>query len=211
MPRFTLIESRRTIAKLKPTDSKSTFQVLRERYANSEILVEVLPALTFFAVNFLFDLRTATLTTLIVTPVAILLGYLINNRLPWIAIVSAVVMSTLGLSSLLSDSDLFIKISPTIGNGLFALALLVSLFFNPSLLQRALGRLLSLSIKGWKVLTFSWIAFALIWAGTNELVWRWFLTDTWVAYKTFNDLPMLVGYVVLTRFVARRFWEVRET
>jgi intracellular septation protein len=193
---------------VKPTDAKSIFQVLQERYASSEIFVETLPALAFFAVNFLTDLRTATLVTLIVTPVAIVLGYLINCRLPWIAIVSAAVMSVLGLSSLLFDNELFIKISPTIGNGLFALTLLLGWFSNPSFLQRALGRMVSLTPHGWKVLTFSWIVFALIWAGTNELVWRWLSTDAWVTYKTFNDLPMLVGYVAVTRFVARRFWEV---
>jgi intracellular septation protein len=73
-----------------------------------------------------------------------------------------------------------------------------------------LGRQLSLTNKGWKVLTLTWVAMALAWASTNEIVWRLFSTDNWIAYKTFNDIPILLGYIIATRALAGRFWKVQS-
>jgi intracellular septation protein len=44
--------------------------------------------------------------------------------------------------------------------------------------------------EGWRKLTMRWAAFFLFLAILNEIVWRGFSTDSWVAFKTFGIMPI---------------------
>jgi intracellular septation protein A len=41
----------------------------------------------------------------------------------------------------------------------------------------------------------------------NEFVWRTQDTDTWVAFKASLTLVAILGYIVITRFTAPRYWQ----
>ena len=55
---------------------------------------------------------------------------------------------------------------------------------------------LHLKEEGWKLLTRNWALFFLVMAGVNELVWRTFTTDQWVAFKTFGFLPLTLVFAI---------------
>ena len=177
-----------------------------ERYLNRHILLELSPSLVFFVVNYGWGLMAATAAVMAATLAAVALGLALDRRVPAIAVVTLVIVLTLGGASLVLDSEVFIKIKPTVGNGLFAAALAIGLRFRPSFLVRALGNQLNLSESGWRVLTFCWIGFALSFAALNEIVWRSLDTDTWVAFKTALGPVAIFCYVVVTNAVARRYW-----
>lgn len=179
---------------------------LAERYLNRQILLELAPTLVFFVVNHGWGLMAATAAVMVATLAAVGLGLVLDGRVPAIAVVTLVIVLILGGASLVFDSEVFIKIKPTVGNCLFAAALAVGLRFRPSFLVRALGKQLKLSESGWRVLTASWIGFALSFAALNEIVWRSLDTDTWVAFKTALGPVAILCYVVVTNVVARRYW-----
>ncbi|MEX0759297.1 MAG: septation protein IspZ [Tistlia sp.] len=182
----------------------STF---KERYLTQPVVLELLPAATFFLVNYGWGIQAATAAVIAATLGVVAVGYLTARRVPLIAVATLLIVLALGGASLLIDDPRFIKMKPTVGRCLFALALAVGLAFRPSFLERVLGGRLKLTRAGWRVLTFAWIAFALSLAALNEVVWRSVQTDSWVAFDTVVGPLALVGYVLIVRFVAPRCWD----
>lgn len=179
-----------------------------ERYLDRHVVIELLPAAVFFAANAGWGFEAATIAGMAASLGAVLAGWLLERRIPLIALATLVVVLLLGGASLALDDVRFVKMKPTVGKTLFAAALAVGLAFRPSFLERALGRRLHLTPGGWRVLTYCWIAFALLTAALNELVWRSLGTDDWVAFKTALAPLSILGYVLITRRVAPRWWDV---
>lgn len=130
---------------------------LLRRIFQPNTLIELFPALLFFLVNLLWGFRAATVAGMLATPAAIAAGWLLLRRIPTIPLVSLALVVALGGASLLLDDATFVKLRPTIGSGLFALALAVGLLFRPSFLPRAFAGQLFLSSFGWRLLA-CWIA-----------------------------------------------------
>ncbi len=170
-------------------------------------LSELFPAFIFFAVNLGWGLMTATAAVMVATIMAVAAGLLVERRVPVLAVVTLFLVLTLGGASLILNSELFIKIRPTIGDLLFATALAVGLLFRPTFLERALGAQVKLTAEGWRVVTLWWIGFALLLAGLNEVAWRTQDTDTWVAIRTVLAPATILGYVAITRFLAPHYWD----
>ncbi len=177
------------------------------RYLNRHILLELFPALVFFAVNFGWGLMAATAAVMAATLAAVAAGLVLDGRVPVLAVVTLLLVLLLGGASLVFEDETFIKIKPTLGKGLFAAALALGLCFRPSFLQRALGGQVKLTAPGWRVLTLAWIGFALLLALLNEVVWRSLDTDSWVAFKTALAPLSILGYVAITRVLAGRYWQ----
>lgn len=177
------------------------------RFLNRTVLLELGPTIVFFLANAAWGLMPATAAVMVATVVVVGLSLVLDGRVPMIAVATLCIVLVLGGASLMLNDETFIKLRPTVGNSMFALALAVGLFFKPSFLMRALGGQVSLTADGWRILTFCWIIFALSLAGLNELVWRNVTTDAWVTFKTALAPGALAGYVIITNIVARRFWD----
>ena len=108
------------------------------------------------------------------------------------------------------EDEIFIKVKPTVGLSLFAIALIIGLLLRPSLLARALNGQVHLTEKGWRVLTVRWVFYALALAVTNELIWRTQDTDTWVAFKASLTPVSILGYIVITRLTVPKYWQKSE-
>ena len=104
-------------------------------------------------------------------------------------LVTGVVVLIFGGLTLWLQDDTFIKMKPTIVNSLFAVTLLGGLLFGQSLLKYVFGDVYKLKPKGWFVLTWRWGLFFFFLAVANEVVWRMFDTDTWVAFKVWGIMP----------------------
>ncbi len=178
-----------------------------ERYLNRRIVLELAPAIVFFAANYGWGLMVATAAVMAATFMTTAAGIALERRVPVLAVTTLILVLALGGASLIFDSELFIKIRPTVGNTLFALALAISFGFREGLLRRAFEGQLHLSDPGWRVLTGCWIALALCLASANELVWRTLETDSWVAFKTAETPLSILAYILLTRLIAGRYWQ----
>ncbi len=84
-------------------------------------------------------------------------------------------------------------------NVLFGGVLLGGLLFGHSLLRYVFGDVYKLRDEGWRILTWRWTIFFFVLALINEIVWRNFSTDFWVAFKVWGhhaahaDLFFCVG------------------
>ena len=182
-----------------------------ERYLNRHILFEIAPGIIFLIVNYAWDLMIATAAVIIATVVFTFFGFLVERRIPVFPIVTVLLVLMLGGAALVFKDAMFIKIKPTIGNFLFAAMLISGLLLRPSLLARALEGQVSLTDKGWKVLTIRWVLFALAMACANELMWRTQTTDAWVAFKAGMTPTSIFAYIVITRFTAETYWQEPES
>lgn len=134
----------------------------------------------------------ATGLFMVATAVALVVSWLLTRTLPIMPLVSGVVVFIFGALTLYLHDEVFIKMKPTIVNSLFGAVLLGGLFFGKSLLGYVFDSAFRLDAEGWRKLTLRWGIFFFVLAAMNEVVWRNFSTDFWVAFKVWATLPITV-------------------
>jgi intracellular septation protein len=134
----------------------------------------------------------ATGLFMVATAVALVVSWLLTRTLPIMPLVSGVVVFIFGALTLYLQDDVFIKMKPTIVNSLFGAVLLGGLIFGKSLLGYVFDSAFRLDAEGWRKLTLRWGVFFFVLAAMNEVVWRNFSTDFWVAFKVWATLPITV-------------------
>jgi intracellular septation protein len=95
--------------------------------------------------------------------------------------------------------------SPTIVNGLFAGILFVGLATGRLFLKIVFGDVMRLSQEGWRILTLRWAFFFVFLAILNELIWRSFSTDTWVAFKVFGIMPITFVFALAQIGILKKY------
>ena len=133
---------------------------------------------------------------MVATGVALVVSWMLTRTLPIMPLVSGIVVFVFGALTLWLQDDVFIKMKPTIVNTLFGVVLLGGLAFGKSLLGYVFGSAFKLDAEGWRKLTLRWGAFFLFLAVANEIVWRNFPTDTWVAFKVWGIMPITLIFTI---------------
>lgn len=154
--------------------------------ARGEWLAGKVPALAAFG----GPIFMATGLFMIATAIALAVSWALTRTLPIMPLVSGVVVFVFGGLTLYLQDDVFIKMKPTIINTLFGAVLLGGLWFGKSLLGYVFDSAFSLDPEGWRKLTLRWGLFFLFLAVVNEIVWRSFSTDAWVAFKVWGIMPI---------------------
>lgn len=101
-----------------------------------------------------------------------------------------------GALTLWLQDETFIKMKPTIVNCIFGSALLAGLAFGKSLLAYVFDAAFNLDEEGWRKLTLRWGLFFFVLAAANEIVWRNFSSDFWVAFKVWAIMPISIGFML---------------
>ena len=163
-------------------------------FANSrgELLVERFPALGSLG----GPLFVATALFMAATAIALTASWVLTRTLPIMPLVSGVVVFVFGALTLYLHSEIFIKMKPTIVNTLFGVVLLGGLAFGKSLLGYVFDSAFKLDAEGWRKLTLRWGLFFIFLAVVNEVVWRMFSTDTWVAFKVWGIMPITILFTM---------------
>jgi intracellular septation protein len=130
------------------------------------------------------------------TVISLVASKIIVGKLPLMPLVSGVVVLSFGALSIWLQNDTFIKMKPTIINTLFGVVLLGGMFFGKSLLGYVFNSAFQLDDEGWNKLTLRWGLFFLVLAVLNEIVWRNFSTDAWVAFKVWGTMPITVLFTL---------------
>jgi intracellular septation protein len=138
----------------------------------------------------------ATAAFMIAMLISLVLTKVLMGKLPIMPLVSGVVVLVFGGLTLWLQDDLFIKLKPTIVNSLFGAVLLGGLAFGKPLLPYVLDSVFRLTPEGWRKLTLRWGIFFFILAAINEIVWRGFSTDTWVAFKVWGVMPITIIFAM---------------
>lgn len=183
-----------------PTDPKR-----KEMNPALKLVLELGPLMVFFFANSRGEWLAETFPTLgamggpifiatglfmIATAISLSVSWVLVRSLPIMPLVSGVIVFFFGALTLWLQDETFIKMKPTIVNTLFGAVLLGGLYFGKSLLGYVFDQAFKLDAEGWRKLTLRWGVFFLFLALVNEVVWRMFSTDTWVAFKVWGIMPI---------------------
>ncbi len=139
-------------------------------------------------------LATAVFMVAIIASLAV--SWSLTRHLPRMAVVTGIVVAVFGGLTLVLQDETFIKMKPTIVNGIFALILGFGLIVQGrSYLKYLMGEMIPMDDEGWRTLTQRWALFFVFMAVLNELVWRTQSTEFWVSFKTFGNLPLTLVFV----------------
>ncbi len=130
------------------------------------------------------------------TAIALAVSWVLTRTLPMMPLISGIVVFVFGALTLWLQNDTFIKMKPTIVNTLFGTILLGGLLFGKSLLGYVFHSAFKLDEAGWRKLTLRWGLFFLVLAVLNEVVWRSFTTDFWVAFKVWGTMPITILFTL---------------
>lgn len=170
-----------------------------------KLALELGPLVIFFIMNGRADIFTATAWFMGAMVVSLALSWIILKRIAVMPLVTGVVVLVFGTLTLWLHDDTFIKLKPTITNVLFGSVLLGGLLAGHSLLRYVFGDVYRLREKGWSTLTLRWGLFFFALAVVNEIVWRNFSTDFWVAFKVWGIMPVTMVFAMAQVPVLNRY------
>jgi len=151
------------------------------------------PLLIFFIIYFNGEnsLRSAIPPFIIDTLIALIVIYILEKKIPMVPLVSGVLITLFGGLTLYFDNKIFFYMKPTIINLLFAGVLFFGKYFTEKpLLKIFFQNSINLQDEGWKKLNYRWIAFFLLVAALNEIVWRTQSEAFWINFKVWGLLPI---------------------
>ncbi|MEM1344320.1 MAG: septation protein A [Pseudomonadota bacterium] len=139
----------------------------------------------------------ATVAFMVAISISLGCSWTLTRTLPRMAVVTGIVVVVFGGLTLFLRDETFIKMKPTVVNGLFALILGIGLLQGRSYLKYLMGDALPLDDQGWMIFTKRWVWFFIFLAVVNEIVWRTQTDAFWVSFKTFVNPPLTIGFMAL--------------
>ena len=139
----------------------------------------------------------ATLVVIAATLAQIAFLLLMRRKVDLMLWVSLVLVGVLGGATVWFHNDTFIKWKPSGLYWAMGLALLVSqLVFRKNLLQALIGAQLVLPPTVWQRLNAAWIAFFALMGALNLYVAYHYSTDTWVNFKLFGGMGLMLVFTL---------------
>ncbi|MGB7433071.1 MAG: septation protein A [Ahrensia sp.] len=177
--------------------------------ARAEQLAKLFPALAELG----GPLFIATGLFMVATAIALTASWILTRTIPAMPLVSGVVVFVFGALTIWLQDETFIKMKPTIVNTMFGVLLLGGLFvFKTSLLKYVFDTAFNIDAEGWNILTLRWGLYFLIMAVLNEIIWRNFSTDFWVAFKVWGNMPLAIIFTLSQMpLVNRHSLDVKKT
>lgn len=171
-----------------------------------KFLFDFLPIILFFIAYKLADIYVATAVAIAASLAQVGWTWLRERKIENMHVVTLVLMVVLGGATLYLQDEAFIKWKPTIANGLFGLAFLLSQFIGKkTLVERLMGKAVSLPPAVWTRLNMMWVIFFFALGLANLYVVYSFDTATWVNFKLFGMLGLTLTFVLAQAFYLGRY------
>ncbi|MCG8707711.1 septation protein A [Brenneria sp. 4F2] len=157
-------------------------------------LIDFMPLVVFFVFYKLYDIYVASGALIAATALALVITWVVYRKIEKMTLITFVMVAIFGTLTLVFHNDEFIKWKVTIIYTLFAAALLYSQFvMKKTLIQRMLGKELTLPQSVWGKLNLSWAMFFLVCGLLNIYIAFWMPQSVWVNFKVFG----LTGFTLL--------------
>ena len=171
-----------------------------------KLLLDFFPIILFFAAFKLWGIYAATGVAIVATIVQIAYLRLRNGKVEPMQWVSLGVIVLFGGATLLAHNDTFIKWKPTVLYWLMGTVLLVGqLVFRKNLLRSVMGTQLQLPEAVWSRLNLAWIGFFALMGALNLWVASHYDTDTWVNFKLFGGMGLMVVFIIAQAVYMSRY------
>jgi intracellular septation protein len=176
-----------------------------------KLLLDFFPIILFFVAFKIAGIYVATGVAIIATIAQI--GWLrySTGKVEPMQWASLVVIVLFGGATIVAQNDTFIKWKPTVLYWLMAGSLAAGqLFFKKNLLKSLMGSQLELPDTAWRVTNWSWVAFFSAMGVVNLWVAYHFDTNTWVNFKLFGGLGLMVLFILAQAVYLGRYVKAEE-
>jgi intracellular septation protein len=173
-----------------------------------KLLIDFFPIALFFAVFKLWGIYPATAVAIVATIVQIAYLRFKLGKVEPMQWVSLGVIVLFGGATLLAQDENFIKWKPTVLYWLMGAALLVGqLLLRKNLIKSLMGGQVQLPDHAWNTLNWAWSSFFAAMGGLNLWIAYHFDTDTWVNFKMFGGLGLMLLFILVQAVYMSRFMQ----
>jgi intracellular septation protein len=139
----------------------------------------------------------ATLVAILATLLQVARVWIRHRKVEAMLWVSFALIVIFGGATLFLQDEVFIKWKPTVLYWMFALALgLAPLLFERNLIRMLMEKQVTLPDAVWDRLNLGWTAFFVFMGVANLFVAFRFSTDTWVDFKLFGTLGLMLVFIL---------------
>ena len=164
-----------------------------------KFLFDLLPLALFFAAFKLFDIYIATATAIVATFAQIGWLKLRGRNVDKMMWVTLAIIVLFGGATLVLHDETFIKWKPTVLYWAFGIGLTTAeLVFRKNLIRAALAEQMQISAPDaiWAKLNWAWVGFFAFMGAANLYIAFNFPTETWVNFKVFGGMGLLLVFAV---------------
>ncbi|WP_435953407.1 septation protein A [Dryocola sp. BD626] len=161
--------------------------------------LDFLPLIVFFAFYKMYDIYAASGALIVATALALVYSWYKYRKLEKMTLITFLMVAVFGGLTLFFHNDEFIKWKVTVIYALFAIALLVSqLVMKKPLIQRMLGKEITLPEHVWAKLNVAWALFFIVCGVANIYIAFWLPQDVWVNFKVFGLTAATLVFTLLS-------------
>jgi intracellular septation protein len=177
-----------------------------------KFLFDLFPIILFFIAFKVQGIYAATAVAIAASFAQIGWVWLRRRKIDAMLWVSLAIIVVFGGATLLLHDETFIKWKPTVLYWMFASVLSVSaLFFRKNLIRTMLGEQIQLPDPAWSKLNFSWAGFFAGMGFLNLYVAFNFPTDTWVDFKLFGGIGLMLAFVIAQGLFLAKYVDPKES
>ena len=174
--------------------------------ADMKFLFDLFPVILFFAAFKAFDIYVATGVVIVATAAQIAWVWHRHGKVDTMLWISLALVVVFGGATLLLRDETFIKWKPTVLYWLFAAVLLgAAHLFGKNLIRAMLEQQVELPEPLWVRLNLAWVLFFAVMGVLNLWVAFSFATDTWVNFKLFGGMGLMLLFIVAQGVVLARY------
>jgi intracellular septation protein len=171
-----------------------------------KFLFDLFPIILFFAAFKAFDIYVATGVVIAATMAQIGWVWHRHGKVDTMLWVSLALVVVFGGATLILHDETFIKWKPTILYWLFAVTLFGSAqFFGKNLIRAMLDKQVELPEALWPRLNYAWMSFFSLMGVLNLYVAFNYSTDTWVSFKLFGGMGLMILFIILQGVVLAKY------
>lgn len=171
-----------------------------------KFLSDLFPVLLFFAVySFSRNIYLATKASIAATALLVAWSLIRHRKVDNMLWVSFGLIVVLGGATLLLHDKHFIMWKPTVLYWIMGAGLLIGQMAGKNGIRAMVGQQITLPEAIWRKLSYAWSCFFLLMGGLNLLVAYHFSEDSWVKFKMFGVLGLLVVFAIAQSLVLSRY------
>jgi len=177
-----------------------------------KFLFDLFPIILFFIAFKLQGIYVATGVAIAASFAQIGWLWLRGRKIDMMLWLSLAIIVVFGSATLLLHDETFIKWKPTVLYWMFASVLTGSaLIFHKNLIRTMLGEQIQMPDTAWSKLNLSWAGFFASMGFLNLYVAFNYPTDTWVNFKLFGGMGLMLAFVIGQGVFLAKYIEQKET
>ena len=176
-----------------------------------KLLLDFFPILLFFGAFKIWGIFVATTVAIVATLIQLAWMRYSTGRTEPMQWLSLGVIVVFGGATLIAQDETFIKWKPSVLYWAMGGALLVGqVFFRRNWLQSLMKSQMALPDHAWRVMLWSWCGFFAVMGVLNLWVAYEFDTETWVNFKLFGGMGLMLVFVLAQAMYLGRFMDNGE-